>query len=127
MAKSVSIDELAAEITLAVTQYTESVSSSIEAEVSRTAKAVQEDIAANSPKDTGEYSKGWRRKKESGQGRIQYTVHNKSKPSIAHLLENGFARSGGGRQPGKPHIRPAYDRYVPTMLQAIEKIIKDGG
>jgi len=121
------IDQLAGEITLAVREYTEDVSAAIEKEVEATAKIVQEDIKAGSPVRTGEYKKGWSRKKKSSGGQVEYTIHNKNKPSIAHLLEFGHAKVGGGRVAAIPHMRPAYDKHVPQMEKRIEKIIKDGG
>lgn len=121
------IDEFAAEIVLAVKQYTEDVTKAIEKEVTETAKAVQEDIKKDSPVDTGEYQKGWTRKKSTKGGQITYTIYNKNKPTLAHLLEFGHAKVGGGRVPGKPHIRPNYDKHVPTMEERIKKIIQKGG
>lgn len=128
MAKTVKIDNLAAEITLAVRQYTEDVSLAIEKEVEQTANKVRDEIKANSPVKTGEYKKGWTRKKTGRGQQVEHTIHNKNKPSIAHLLEYGHAKRGGkGRVFGRPHIEPAYDKHVPDMERRIEKIIRDGG
>jgi hypothetical protein len=127
MAKTVSVDDLAKEITLAVKQYTEDVSKSIEKEVNETAKKVRKEAADNSPEDSGEYKKGWARKKSSKGGQIKYTIYNKEKPQITHLLEIGHQKVGGGRVDAIPHIRPAYDKFVPKMEKEIEQIIKRGG
>jgi len=127
VAKSVSIDQLAVEITQAVADYTEAVTAAIEKEVETTAKAVQADIKADSPRRTGEYAKGWARKKEKQQGAISYTIYNKNKPTLTHLLEYGHAKRGGGRVEGKPHIEPAADRHIPAMERRIEQIIERGG
>jgi len=127
MANTISIDNLAAEITLAVKQYTEDVSKAIENEVNETAKKVRKDAADNSPVDTGEYKKGWTRRKSTKGGQIKYTIYNKEKPGLVHLLEFGHAKVDGGRVPAIPHLRPAYDKYVPEMERKIKKIIKDGG
>lgn len=127
MAKTVSVDGLAKEIALAVQQYTEDVSKAIENEVNETAKKVRKDAADNSPVDTGGYKKGWARKKSSKGGQIKYTIYNKEKPFLVHLLEFGHAKVNGGRVPAIPHLRPAYDRHVPEMERRIKKIIKNGG
>jgi len=127
VAEIVTIDQLATEITRAVAQYTEDVASAIEKEVEATAKAVREDIKADSPRLTGEYQRGWTRRKESRPGVVSHTVYNKNKPSLTHILEYGYAKSGGGRVEGKPHIEPASDKHIPAMERRIEQIIKDGG
>lgn len=127
MAETVTIDQLAVEITQAIADYTDDVVQAIEVEVETTAKAVQADIKADSPRRTGEYAKGWTRKKEKQQGAISYTIYNKNKPTLTHLLEYGHAKRGGGRVEGKPHIEPAVDRHIPAMERRIEQIIERGG
>ena len=127
MAEIIGIDNLAGQITTTIRQYTEEVSEAIERELDNTSKAVLDDIKANSPVKTGKYKAGWKRKKESLGGSIKYTIHNKNKPGLAHLLEFGHAKAGGGRVADKPHIRPAYDRHVSTMEDRIKRIIQSGG
>ncbi|MEW5952633.1 MAG: HK97 gp10 family phage protein [Bacillota bacterium] len=126
---TVQIDKLAGSITLAVWQYTERVSSSIERELDSTSKAVLADIKATSAhRDrTGGYRRGWKRKKETLGGQVKYTIYNKDKPGLVHLLEFGHAKKGGGRVAGRPHVRPVYDAHVPAMETRIEQIIRDGG
>lgn len=123
---NINLDALGAEIALALEQYTEDVTEALEAELDRTSKAVLQEIKDTSPSGTGKYKSGWVRKKETGNG-IKYTIHNKKRGSIAHLLEFGHAKRGGGRVEGKPHMRPAYDKFVPDMQERIEQIIRNGG
>ena len=127
MTSSVNIDNLAGEIVLAVQEYTEDVSKAVEKEVTDTAKAVQKGIQNDSPVDKGDYKKGWTRKKKSKGGQIEYTIYNKNKPGLVHLLENGHAKVNGGRVAGMPHVRKNYDKHVPGMEANIKKIIKNGG
>ena len=124
---NISIDELAGEITLAVQQYTEDVSAAIEREVDATAKEMVAELRITSPKDTGEYAKGWTSRKETKHGEYRRIVHNKNKPSLVHLLEKGHAKKGGGRVDGRSHLRPAYDRHAGKLEKAIKDIIKNGG
>lgn len=124
---AISIDDLANEITSAVREYTQDVTNGIEKEVDKTSKTVTKGISSDSPKKTGEYAKGWTRKKTADGGTVRYVIHNKKKGSIAHLLEFGHAKRGGGRVAGKPHIRPNYDREVPEMVNRIKSIIRNGG
>ena len=124
---NVSINDLAGEIALAVKNYTDDVAASVAEEVERTTKAVLKDIKDGSPVDSGEYKKGWRVKKSKGGGSIKNTIYQKTKPSLVHILENGYVRRSGVRYDGKPHLRPAYDSHVPQMERNIKRIIRDGG
>ncbi len=79
------------------------------------------------PGDTGEYAKGWKVKTERasffGTGA---TVHNASKPSLTHLLENGHELfvhgvDTGRRAPAYPHIAPAADAGMEAMEKELER------
>lgn len=124
---NISIDELSGEITLAVQQYTEDVSKSIEKKIDVTASDIVAELKTTSPKDTGKYAKGWTSKKDTSGGSYKRVVHNKEKPGLVHLLEFGHAKVNGGRVDGRPHLRPAYDRHAGKLEKAIKDIIKNGG
>jgi len=124
---NVSIDNLAAEITLAVKEYTEDVSAAIEREVDESSNRLVKEIRARSPRRTGEYAKGWARKKMGGDGEIRYVVYNRKKPWLAHLLEFGHAKRGGGRVAERPHIRPPADKEIEAFQNRVRAIIRNGG
>jgi hypothetical protein len=124
---NVRIDNLAAEIALAMRDYTDGVSEAIEKELDATSKKILAEVKAGSPTQTGKYRAGWKRKKEGGTGVITYIIHNKNKPGLAHLLEKGHAKRGGGRVAGKPHIGPAADYNIAAMEERIKKVIRNGG
>lgn len=123
----IKIDQLAAEITLAVQEYTEGVTDGIVQELDATSKRLTKQIANDSPYKTKEYKKGWKRKKTTSGGSVTYKIYNKNKPWLAHLLEFGHVKRGGGRVEGKPHIRPNYDKEAPELERRIKAIIKNGG
>lgn len=127
MAETVTIDQLAVKITQAIADYTDDVVQAIEVEVDATSKAIVEDIKANAPRRTGEYARGWSRRKSKSSNRVTHIVHNTKKPQLTHLLEHGHAKRSGGRVEGKPHIRPAVDRHLPAMERRIKQIIERGG
>ena len=120
----IKVDELAGEIVLAIQAYTEDVSEAIDQAARDTAKAMTKDLRETSPKDTGEYAKGWTHRKEAPGS---YRVYNKKKPQLTHLLEHGHAKAGGGRVEGIPHIKPAQDRYVPEFEKKVQQILERGG
>ena len=74
-----------------------------------------------SPKRTGEYASGWTSKQENAD---TYIVHNKKKPGLAHLLENGHVIKNKygvfGRAPAHKHIEPAADAAKEELITEIE-------
>jgi hypothetical protein len=82
------------------------------------------DLRETSPKDTGEYAKGWAYRQEAPGS---YRVYNKKKPQLTHLLEHGHAKRGGGRVEGRPHIKPAVDRHIPQFEKKVHTIVERGG
>lgn len=95
------------------------------------AKAAKEGVRAlrqTSPEKTSKYAKGWAVKQEKAFGKpTRYIIHNKDRPWLAHLLERGHAKRGGGRVAGKPHIKPAEETVVGLYVKGVEEVIKNGG
>lgn len=127
MAKNVSIDQLAAEITKAVREYTEDVSEAIERKVDEVAEEVLQEVKQTAPKRTGKYRRGFVKTNRDAPGRTRRIVWNKKRYMIVHLLEFGHAKRGGGRVPAYPHLRPAYDRHAADLPEEIKRIIRNGG
>ena len=86
------------------------------------------ELKRTSPRDTGDYAKGWAKKKQKLIGGVSYLVYNKDKPQITHLLEYGhLKRDGVNRVDGIPHIGPARDRIEKELEEEIADIIRRGG
>ncbi|PEF89852.1 HK97 gp10 family phage protein [Bacillus cereus] len=87
----------------------------------------QEDVAdiavgklrQNSPKKTGGYRKGWRKKKVDK----AVVIHN-TKGQLTHLLEKGHAKAGGGRVPAQVHILPVEQYVIDELPRRIERSIQ---
>lgn len=69
---------------------------------------------------SGKYSKGWTSTVETGRLSAQGTVYNAKLPGLPHLLENGHAKRGGGRVPGKVHIAPVEQQIEETFTKKLE-------
>lgn len=123
----ININQLSAEITRAVKEYTAEVTEGIVEEIDQTSKAIVKAIRAGSPRESGDYAKGWTRKKMGSGQDVSYVVYNKEKPWISHLLEYGHVKRGGGRVSGRPHIRPVTDREIAEMERRVRSIIETGG
>lgn len=117
-----SIDNLADEIMKGLTEYADLTDESMKKAVRKTATSVKKEISANAPKNTGTYAKSWTAKntKETSHS-LEMTVHSKNRYQLAHLLEKGHAKRGGGRVSGRPHIAPAEENGV----QMLEKLIEE--
>lgn len=120
---NISIDDLAAEITQAVREYTQDVSDAIEKKVDEVAAEVRDATERGAPKNKGKYAKAFKVTKQ-GNKRV---IWNKKFYRLVHLNEFGHAKVNGGRVPGKPHLRPAYDRIATKLPNEIAQIIRNGG
>ncbi|KAB7675343.1 HK97 gp10 family phage protein [Bacillus sp. B1-WWTP-T-0.5-Post-4] len=78
-----------------------------------------EKLKQKSPKKTGAYRKGWRKKKE-GNGVV---IHN-TQGQLTHLLEKGHAKVGGGRVPAQVHIRPVEEYVIDELPRRIERAVQ---
>ena len=85
---------------------------------------MKKDIQTNAPKDTGAYAKSWtvKKVKETSES-IGLVVHSRSKYQLAHLLEFGHAKRGGGRVSARPHIAPAEARLEETFVREVGKAL----
>lgn len=117
-----SIYGLADAIMEGLKEYSDLASSEVKGAVRKAGKLVKDEIAANAPKKTGAYSKSWSVKatKETSES-LELVVYSKNRYQIAHLLEHGHAKRGGGRVAGIPHIAPAEEKAVKQLEEDIVK------
>lgn len=121
MAQQVSVDQLAQAVTEALTEYRDEVTEDLKASVKAVAKLTVKELKKTSPRDTGDYAKGWvSTKAYESREDIRIQVHNKKHYQLTHLLEDGHAKRGGGHVDGKPHIGPAAD----NASRRLEKEVK---
>ena len=103
-----SVDTLAETIMQGLTEYANLASADVKSAVRKAGKTVKDEISANAPKRTGAYSKSWAVKttNETSES-LELVVYSKNKYQLAHLLEFGHAKRGGGRTRAFSHIAPA--------------------
>ena len=126
MSPKCSIEQLADVINQGLQEYAALTTSEVKAAVRRSAKTVKKEIAANAPVKSGRYAKSWvvKTKEENSQKLIQ-TVYSPSRYMLAHLLEHGHAKRGGGRVAGKPHIAPAEAIGAEQLEAEIERALRE--
>ena len=127
MSRTVSIDEMDNAIMDELEKDVDLAADELKAAVKETAASVRKDIQAGAPVDTGKYKKSWSVKnvREDSES-IELVVHSRNRYQIAHLLEHGHAKRGGGRVAAKPHIASAEQRGNEKLVQTIEQKLKGG-
>lgn len=88
-------------------QYSVDVVRAMEASIDEVAREAVKKLRAESPRNSGEYAKGWTVTFEKGRLKKGAIIHGKSGTyQIAHLLEHGHALRQGGRTRAQVHIAP---------------------
>lgn len=127
MATRVGIGGLADAVMKELNDYAELVTDDMKKAVKSAGNSVKKDIQANAPRDSGAYAKSWSVKnmKENSHS-LQLTVYSRNRYQLAHLLEFGHAKRGGGRVSGRAHIAPAEEAGVRQLETEIERCIRNG-
>lgn len=124
MGSSIKIEKLAEEVMGGLKEYNNLVADNMKKAVRKAGRLAKEDIQANAPVKTGDYAKSWQMKKtKETSNAVEYTVHSKEEYRIAHLLENGHAKRGGGRTKAISHIAPAEEKAKKQLEQDIKKAL----
>ncbi|MCU6720477.1 HK97 gp10 family phage protein [Porcipelethomonas ammoniilytica] len=120
----IKIDNLAQEIMNGLKEYADLATDDLKQSVRKAGTTVRKEIAASAPKDTGAYAKSWTVKKtKETSNSLEVTVHSKNRYQLAHLLEHGHAKRGGGRVSARPHIAQAEESAIETFEREIEKAL----
>lgn len=114
------IEGLAKEIAAALAAYSSEVTEGLEVAKQQAANNAVKILRSTSPKDTGDYAKGWTVSKEG----TRQIIHNKTNYQLTHLLEKGHAKVNGGRVAAKVHIRPAEEQAVEEYISGVERVIR---
>ncbi len=122
MAQTIAIEQLAETIMSGLTEYADTTTELVKTSVKQVSKEVKKEIQLNAPKRTGVYKKSWATKKtKETSNSLVMTVHSKNRYQIAHLLEHGHAKRGGGRVAAIPHIAPAEAYGEESLKNKIER------
>lgn len=120
----ISPEKLADTIMDGLREYADLATADMKKAVKKTGQDVKRNLHETSPKDTGTYSKSWASKvTQENSSSLQVTVYLKKRWQLAHLLEFGHAKRGGGRVPAQPHIEPAQEKGVKDLEKEIMKAL----
>lgn len=106
-------------------EYAELATDSMKAAVKKAGDTVKKEISANAPVRRGTYRKSWRvMTTTESSNALEVTVYSPKRYMIAHLLENGHAKRGGGRVAGRPHIAPAEQHGIEQLEKEITEALE---
>ena len=127
MGRNVQIGDLADVIMETLEDYADLAAEDVKQAVREAGDTVRDEIRTHAPKDTGDYAKSWAVKttKESSNA-LQVTVHSRNRYQLAHLLEHGHAKRGGGRVAARPHIAAAEETGIEQLEREIERSLTNG-
>ena len=125
MARSVSAGSLADAIMDSLREYSSLAADEMKEAVLEAGNTVRDEIREKAPKDTGIYAKSWTVKKQrETSSSLSLTVHSRNRYQLAHLLEFGHAKRGGGRVSAKPHIADAEAAGIRQLEEDIQKALE---
>lgn len=122
----IKVSDLAQAVAQELADYSQDVTDGVKKEVKQVAKDVVTELKQTSPRNSGDYAKGWKSRVEyESPEDIRVRVYNSKKPQLTHLLENGHAKQNGGRVNGIPHIGPEEQR-AEDSLEGKVKVVARG-
>ncbi len=121
----VRVDQMAHVIMEGLQEYADLATDDLKAAVKKAGNEAKKDIQANAPVKTGKYKGSWTVKttKETSNA-MEVVVHSKNRYQLAHLLEFGHAKRGGGRTRAFPHIAPAEAKAAEFLEKEVERALK---
>lgn len=127
MSRTIPIEALADTVMECLNEYADVTADGMKKAVKRAGTTVRKEIEASAPRDSGAYSKSWSVKntKESSHA-LEVTVYSRNRYQLAHLLEHGHAKRGGGRVAGRSHIAPAEASGIQQLEAEIERCLRNG-
>ena len=125
MARNVSVNALADAIMDTLEEYADLAAGDVKQAVRDAGDVVKDDIRSHAPKDTGDYAKSWvvKKMKETSSS-LTVAVHSRNRYQLAHLLEFGHAKRGGGRVAAQPHIASAEQKGMEYLEEEIRKALE---
>lgn len=120
--RRVSINQMADAIAQSMSEYAELSNETMKKSVTEVGQSVKKDIQGSAPVKTGRYKKSWVvQKVKENANTLVVAVHSRDRYQIAHLLEHGHAKRGGGRVAAIPHIASAEQRGAEELVSKIER------
>ena len=119
------IEQMAHVIMEGLQEYADLATEDMKAAVKKAGNKAKREVQAGAPVKTGKYKKSWavNTTKENANA-MEVTVHSRNRYQLAHLLEFGHAKRGGGRTRAFPHIAPAEEAAAELLEREVEAALK---
>ena len=125
MARNIQISGLADAVMDTLEEYAGLAAEDVKRAVKDAGDVVKDDIRSHSPKDTGDYAKSCAvKKRKETSNSMTVVVHSRNRYQLAHLLEFGHAKRGGGRVSARPHIASAEQKGIEHLEEEIRKALE---
>jgi len=119
------IDQMAHVIMEGLQEYADLATEDLKKAVKKAGDSAKKDVQANAPVKTGAYKKSWSTKTvRENANAMEIVVYSRNRYQLAHLLEFGHAKRGGGRTRAFPHIAPAEARAAEMLEKEVEAALK---
>lgn len=121
----IKIDQLAETVMEGLKEYADLAVDEMKAAVKKAGDTAKKSVQSGAPVRTGKYQKSWAVKttKDSSNA-MEVVVHSRNRYQIAHLLEFGHAKRGGGRVAARPHIAAAEQQAAEQLERAIQHALE---
>lgn len=121
------VSQMADVIMEGLEEYAQLAADDMKKAVKKAGTQARKDIQENAPVKTGAYAKSWAAKttKETANA-MEIVVYSRNRYQLAHLLEFGHAKRGGGRVAGRSHIAPAEQDGIKQLEKDIERSLRHG-
>ena len=123
----IKVDQLAVTVMKELEDYADLATTDMKAAVRKAGNTVRNEIKSGAPSRTGKYAASWtvKTERETSQS-LELVVHSRNRYQLAHLLEFGHAKRGGGRVAARPHIAAAEQKGIEELEHAIERSLSHG-
>ena len=120
MASIISVDELADALADTLAVEAADIRQSLDEVLAHAADDLRQLLRAGSPKDTGAYARGWRRRTVVRDGRRVWEVYNAAKPWLTWVIEYGN-RSRKGHALIDRSLDKEADKIVADLVSQFRK------
>ena len=122
--KRVTVDQMADAVMEIMEDIKDVGADEIKKGVRKAGRNIANELHSTAPVKTGRYAKSWKSAVQKQDATsIQVEVYSPNRYMLAHLLEHGHAKRGGGRVRAIPHIEPATEKAMSALEAELARTI----